>query len=117
MGLAPDGPDQLWAAALGISSVGSYAVLISKFGIAGPARRVRVMEEPVQRSVREQLGPAARNPLPVERARSGAVESTATTLPQVIQEMLLATRSEREGRAIDHDQAGSMEEKKKEGYF
>jgi sulfate adenylyltransferase subunit 2 len=48
---------------------------------------------------------------------SGAVESTATTLPQVIQEMLLATRSEREGRAIDHDQAGSMEEKKKEGYF
>ncbi len=48
---------------------------------------------------------------------SGAVESTATTLPQVIQEMLLATRSEREGRAIDHDQSGSMEEKKKEGYF
>src|SRR5687768_696179 len=42
---------------------------------------------------------------------SGAVESTATTLPQVIQEMLLATRSEREGRAIDHDQSGSMEEK------
>jgi sulfate adenylyltransferase subunit 2 len=48
---------------------------------------------------------------------SGAVESTATTLPQIIQEMLLATRSEREGRVIDHDQAGSMEEKKKEGYF
>ncbi|HAQ22591.1 MAG TPA: sulfate adenylyltransferase subunit CysD [Acidimicrobiaceae bacterium] len=48
---------------------------------------------------------------------SGAVESTATTLPEVIQEMLLATRSEREGRVIDHDQAGSMEEKKREGYF
>ncbi len=48
---------------------------------------------------------------------SGAVESTATTLPQIIQEMLLATRSEREGRVIDHDQSGSMEEKKKEGYF
>jgi sulfate adenylyltransferase subunit 2 len=48
---------------------------------------------------------------------SGAVESTATTLPEIIQEMLLATRSEREGRVIDHDQAGSMEEKKKEGYF
>jgi sulfate adenylyltransferase subunit 2 len=48
---------------------------------------------------------------------SGAVESTATSLPQIIQEMLLATRSEREGRVIDHDQAGSMEEKKKEGYF
>jgi sulfate adenylyltransferase subunit 2 len=48
---------------------------------------------------------------------SGAVESTATTLPEIIQEMLLATRSEREGRVIDYDQAGSMEEKKKEGYF
>ncbi len=48
---------------------------------------------------------------------SGAVESTATTLPEIIQEMLLATRSEREGRVIDHDQSGSMEEKKREGYF
>ena len=48
---------------------------------------------------------------------SGAVESRADTLPQIIQEMLLATNSEREGRVIDHDQAGSMEEKKREGYF
>ena len=48
---------------------------------------------------------------------SGAVESNASTLPEIIQEMLLATRSEREGRVIDYDQAGSMEEKKKEGYF
>jgi sulfate adenylyltransferase subunit 2 len=48
---------------------------------------------------------------------TGAVESTATTLPQVIQEMLLTTTSERQGRAIDHDQAGSMEKKKQEGYF
>jgi len=48
---------------------------------------------------------------------SGAVESTATTLPEVIQEMLLAKTSERQGRVIDFDQAGSMEEKKKEGYF
>jgi len=48
---------------------------------------------------------------------SGAVESTADTLPEIIQEMLLATRSEREGRGIDHDQSGSMEEKKREGYF
>lgn len=48
---------------------------------------------------------------------SGAIESTADTLPEIIQEMLLATRSEREGRVIDYDQAGSMEEKKKEGYF
>ncbi|MFT5223310.1 MAG: sulfate adenylyltransferase subunit 2 [Glaciecola sp.] len=48
---------------------------------------------------------------------SGAVESDADTLPEIIQEMLLATRSEREGRMIDHDQAASMEAKKKEGYF
>ena len=48
---------------------------------------------------------------------SGAVESPAATLPDIIQEMLLATTSEREGRVIDFDQAGSMEEKKKEGYF
>ena len=48
---------------------------------------------------------------------SGAVESTATTLPEVIQEMLLTTTSERQGRAIDHDQAASMEKKKQEGYF
>lgn len=48
---------------------------------------------------------------------TGAVESTATTLPEVIQEMLLATTSERQGRAIDHDQAASMEKKKQDGYF
>lgn len=48
---------------------------------------------------------------------TGAVESEATTLPDVIQEMLVATRSEREGRVIDTDQDGSMEQKKKEGYF
>ncbi|NCG22518.1 MAG: sulfate adenylyltransferase subunit CysD [Actinobacteria bacterium] len=66
-------------------------------------------EEPQMRSVRfRTLGCY---PL------SGAVESTATTLPEIIQEMLLATRSEREGRVIDYDQSGSMEEKKREGYF
>ncbi len=48
---------------------------------------------------------------------SGAVESTASTLPEVIQEMLLTTTSERQGRMIDHDQAASMEKKKQEGYF
>jgi sulfate adenylyltransferase subunit 2 len=48
---------------------------------------------------------------------TGAVESTAATLPDIIQEMLLTKTSERQGRVIDHDQAGSMEEKKKEGYF
>ena len=48
---------------------------------------------------------------------TGAVESTATTLPEIIQEMLLTTTSERQGRLIDHDEAGSMEKKKQEGYF
>jgi sulfate adenylyltransferase subunit 2 len=48
---------------------------------------------------------------------SGAVESRAATLPAVIQEMLLATTSEREGRVIDRDGAASMERKKQEGYF
>ena len=48
---------------------------------------------------------------------SGAVESNAETLPEIIQEMLLATTSERQGRMIDHDAAGSMEKKKQEGYF
>jgi sulfate adenylyltransferase subunit 2 len=48
---------------------------------------------------------------------SGAVESNATTLPQIIQEMLLTTTSERQGRMIDHDSAASMEKKKQQGYF
>ena len=48
---------------------------------------------------------------------TGAVESEADTLEAVIQEMLLTTTSERQGRAIDHDQAASMEKKKQEGYF
>ncbi|WP_274162987.1 sulfate adenylyltransferase subunit CysD [Enterovibrio gelatinilyticus] len=48
---------------------------------------------------------------------TGAVESTAATLPEIIQEMLLTKTSERQGRVIDHDQAGSMEQKKREGYF
>jgi len=48
---------------------------------------------------------------------SGAVESEADTLDKVIEEMLRARTSERQGRLIDHDQSGSMEEKKREGYF
>nr|WP_298890605.1 sulfate adenylyltransferase subunit CysD [uncultured Acinetobacter sp.] len=48
---------------------------------------------------------------------TGAVESKADTLPDIIQEMLLTTSSERQGRMIDHDEAGSMEKKKQEGYF
>jgi sulfate adenylyltransferase subunit 2 len=48
---------------------------------------------------------------------TGAIESDAATLPAIIQEMLLTTSSERQGRVIDHDQAASMEKKKQEGYF
>jgi sulfate adenylyltransferase subunit 2 len=48
---------------------------------------------------------------------SGAIESKAQTLPEIIQEMLLTRHSERQGRLIDHDQAASMERKKREGYF
>jgi sulfate adenylyltransferase subunit 2 len=48
---------------------------------------------------------------------TAAIESNATTLQDIIQEMLLTTTSERQGRLIDHDQAGSMEHKKREGYF
>lgn len=48
---------------------------------------------------------------------TGAVESEAATLPEIIQEMLLTKTSERQGRVIDHDAAASMEQKKREGYF
>jgi sulfate adenylyltransferase subunit 2 len=71
--------------------------------------RLQAGETPVERSVRfRTLGCY---PL------TGAVESEAATLEDVIQEMLLTTTSERQGRAIDHDQAASMEKKKQEGYF
>jgi sulfate adenylyltransferase subunit 2 len=71
--------------------------------------RLKPGEVPVTRSIRfRTLGCY---PL------TGAVESTAATLPEIIQEMLLTTTSERQGRAIDHDQAASMEKKKQEGYF
>jgi sulfate adenylyltransferase subunit 2 len=48
---------------------------------------------------------------------TGAIESTAVTLPAILAEMLAATHSERQGRVIDHDSEGSMERKKQEGYF
>ncbi len=71
--------------------------------------RFRDGEKPTQRSIRfRTLGCY---PL------TGAVESSATTLEEVIREMLLTTTSERQGRAIDHDAAASMEKKKQEGYF
>jgi len=71
--------------------------------------RLNPGEEPMQKSIRfRTLGCY---PL------SGAIESTAKTLPEIIQEMLLTRHSERQGRLIDHDQAASMERKKREGYF
>jgi sulfate adenylyltransferase subunit 2 len=48
---------------------------------------------------------------------TGAIESPATTVPEIIEEMLVTRMSERQGRVIDYDEAGSMEEKKREGYF
>lgn len=70
---------------------------------------LRSGEVPVERSIRfRTLGCY---PL------TGAVESNAATLPEIIREMLLTRTSERQGRAIDHDQAASMEKKKQEGYF
>ena len=48
---------------------------------------------------------------------TGAVASEASTLPEIIQEMVLTKTSERQGRVIDHDSAASMEQKKREGYF
>ncbi len=48
---------------------------------------------------------------------TGAIESDATTLADIVGEMLRSTTSERQGRAIDHDSSGSMEKKKQEGYF
>ena len=48
---------------------------------------------------------------------SGAIESSASTVPEIIQEMMLTRMSERENRLIDKDEEGSMERKKREGYF
>ncbi|HEY0748482.1 MAG TPA: sulfate adenylyltransferase subunit CysD [Steroidobacteraceae bacterium] len=71
--------------------------------------RLRAGEIPIMRSIRfRTLGCY---PL------TGAIASTATSVPQVIQEMLLTTTSERQGRIIDRDQAASMEQKKQSGYF
>ena len=71
--------------------------------------RLRAGEIPVVRSIRfRTLGCY---PL------TGAIASNATSVPEVIQEMLLTTTSERQGRAIDHDQGASMEQKKQSGYF
>ncbi len=73
---------------------------------------------------RMRLNPGEKPEIKVVRFRTlgcypltGAIESTATTLPEIIAEMLLAKNSERQGRMIDYDEAASMEQKKREGYF
>ena len=91
------------------------------------APRPTVWRDGLLLMVDDERFPLAPGEVPVERSvrfrtlgcypLTGAVESTAATLPEVIQEMLLTTTSERQGRAIDHDQAASMEKKKQEGYF
>lgn len=76
--------------------------------------------------IRQYLTPEQKATIRKEKVRfrtlgcyplTGAVESDADTLPAIIQEMLLAKTSERQGRVIDHDSSGSMEEKKRQGYF
>ncbi|MBO9499960.1 MAG: sulfate adenylyltransferase subunit CysD [Novosphingobium sp.] len=91
------------------------------------APRPTVVRDGLILMVDDERFPLREGEVPVERSirfrtlgcypLTGAVESTAATLPEIIQEMLLTTTSERQGRAIDHDQAASMEKKKQEGYF
>ena len=91
------------------------------------AKRPTVERDGLLIMVDDDRFPLAKGETPVERSirfrtlgcypLTGAVESEAATLSEVIQEMLLTTTSERQGRAIDHDQSASMEKKKQEGYF
>jgi len=91
------------------------------------AKRPTVERDGMLLMVDDDRFPLREGEVPVERSirfrtlgcypLTGAVESEAATLPQIIQEMLLTTTSERQGRAIDHDQSASMEKKKQEGYF
>ncbi len=91
------------------------------------AKRPTVVRDGLTIMVDDERFPLRDGEVPVEKSirfrtlgcypLTGAVESEAATLPEVIQEMLLTTTSERQGRAIDHDQAASMEKKKQEGYF
>jgi sulfate adenylyltransferase subunit 2 len=91
------------------------------------AKRPVVERDGMQIMVDDDRLPLAPNEVPEEKSvrfrtlgcypLTGAVESQAATLPEIIQEMLLTRTSERSGRAIDRDQVGSMEKKKREGYF
>jgi sulfate adenylyltransferase subunit 2 len=91
------------------------------------AKRPTVERDGMLIMVDDERFPLAAGEVPMERSirfrtlgcypLTGAVESEAATLSEVIQEMLLTTTSERQGRAIDHDQTASMEKKKQEGYF
>ena len=91
------------------------------------ALRPTVMRDGLLIMVDDERFPLHPGELPVQRSirfrtlgcypLTGAIESTATTMPELIREMLLTATSERQGRAIDNDQAASMEKKKQEGYF
>jgi sulfate adenylyltransferase subunit 2 len=91
------------------------------------ARRPVVERDGTLIMVDDERMPLAPGELPMEKSirfrtlgcypRTGAIESEADTLPKIIQEMLLTTKSERQGRVIDFDSSGSMEKKKQEGYF
>ncbi len=92
------------------------------------AKRPTVWRDGLLLMVDDERFPLEPGEVPVERSirfrtlgcypLTGAVESTAATLPEIIQEMLLTTTSERQGRAIDKDAgSASMEKKKQEGYF
>lgn len=91
------------------------------------AERPTVERDGMLIMVDDERLPLRKNETPVQRfirfrtlgcyPLTGAIESRAATLSEVIQEMLLTTTSERQGRAIDHDSSGSMEKKKQEGYF
>jgi sulfate adenylyltransferase subunit 2 len=91
------------------------------------ARRPTVERDGMLIMVDDERMPLADGEVPLSRSvrfrtlgcypLTGAIESDASTLPAIIQEMLLTSTSERQGRAIDHDASGSMEKKKQEGYF
>jgi sulfate adenylyltransferase subunit 2 len=104
-----------------------YAVGIEIVPLYLAAKRPTVERDGTLLMVDDDRFPLRAGEVPVERSirfrtlgcypLTGAVESEAATLPEIIQEMLVATTSERQGRVIDHDGNASMERKKQEGYF
>ncbi len=94
------------------------------FAAVAPGRRARRRADHGRRRAHAPARPARCPSSKKVRFRTlgcypltGAIESSAATLPEIIREMLLTQHSERQGRMIDHDEKGSMETKKREGYF